>query len=74
MRECVCVHGHVRDTCIQPIPAVAAGQADQVYVKRWLRTKHAILFRLSNRAVQVNAVGAFVVVYERTLVFPVSLT
>ena len=24
-----------------------------VYVKRWLNTKHAILFRLSNKVVQV---------------------
>jgi polo-like kinase 1 len=27
--------------------------ADLPYVKRWLRTKHAILFRMSNRTVQV---------------------
>lgn len=30
-------------------------QTETVYVKRWLRTKHAILFRLSNRTVQVSA-------------------
>ena len=27
--------------------------ADLVYVKKWVRTKHAILFSLSNRTVQV---------------------
>lgn len=26
----------------------------QVYVKKWMRTKHAIMFRLSNKIVQVN--------------------
>ena len=25
-----------------------------VYVKRWLKTKHAIIFRLSNKSVQVR--------------------
>lgn len=25
-----------------------------VYVKKWMKTKHAILFRLSNKVVQVN--------------------
>ena len=28
--------------------------ADMVYVKKWMRTKHAIMFRLSNKIVQVN--------------------
>ena len=28
--------------------------ASQVYVKKWMRTKHAIMFRLSNKIVQVN--------------------
>ena len=26
---------------------------ESVYVKKWLKTKHAILFRLSNKVVQV---------------------
>lgn len=26
---------------------------DYVYVKRWLRTRHAVIFRLSNKTVQV---------------------
>lgn len=39
----------------KPAPVTASSSASQaVYVKRWLRTKHAILFRLSNRTVQVN--------------------
>jgi len=25
-----------------------------IYVKKWMRTKHAIMFRLSNKIVQVN--------------------
>jgi len=25
-----------------------------VYIKKWMRTKHAIMFRLSNKIVQVN--------------------
>ena len=28
--------------------------ADVVYVKKWMRTRHAIMFRLSNKIVQVN--------------------
>mmetsp|Transcript_40879 Transcript_40879/g.46927 ORF Transcript_40879/g.46927 Transcript_40879/m.46927 type:complete len:212 (-) Transcript_40879:51-686(-) len=27
---------------------------DTVYVKKWMRTRHAIMFRLSNKVVQVN--------------------
>jgi len=33
---------------------VAAPTSNLVYVKKWLRTKHAIVFRLSNKVVQVN--------------------
>lgn len=28
--------------------------SDIVYVKKWVRTKHAVMFRLSNKIVQVN--------------------
>ena len=28
--------------------------SSNVYVKKWMRTKHAIMFRLSNKIVQVN--------------------
>ncbi|CDW76958.1 protein kinase domain protein [Stylonychia lemnae] len=31
-----------------------ASQEPPVYVKKWMRTKHAIMFRLSNKIVQVN--------------------
>jgi len=31
-----------------------AGGNNGVYVKKWMRTKHAIMFRLSNKIVQVN--------------------
>lgn len=36
--------------------AMAAGSSssDMVFVKKWVRTRHAVLFRLSNRTVQVN--------------------
>lgn len=39
--------------------AAAGGQQvrkvkDVVYVKKWMRTRHAIMFRLSNKVVQVN--------------------
>jgi len=27
---------------------------DVVYVKKWIKTKHAIMFRLSNHVIQVN--------------------
>ena len=30
------------------------GPGGPVYVKKWMRTKHAIMFRLSNKVVQVN--------------------
>lgn len=30
------------------------GANANVYVKKWMRTKHAIMFRLSNKIVQVN--------------------
>ena len=37
------------------IDALKAGSGDQsmIYVKKWVRTRHAILFRMSNRTVQV---------------------
>ena len=30
------------------------GNTAAIYVKKWMRTKHAIMFRLSNKIVQVN--------------------
>jgi polo-like kinase 1 len=32
----------------------AAGEGGYCYVKKWMKTKHAIMFRLSNKIVQVN--------------------
>ena len=29
-------------------------KAPLVYVKKWMKTRHAIMFRLSNKIVQVN--------------------
>ena len=40
--------------------------ASMIYLKKWVRTKHAILFRLSNGTVQV-------VFYDHTEVGPVML-
>ena len=31
-----------------------SGNPTPVYVKKWMRTKHAIMFRLNNKVVQVN--------------------
>ncbi len=33
---------------------MANGGGPIVYVKKWMRTKHAIMFRLSNKIVQVS--------------------
>lgn len=35
-------------------PEQNSGSKNPVYVKKWMRTKHAIMFRLSNKIVQVN--------------------
>ena len=32
----------------------SGGTGGSVYVKKWMRTRHAIMFRLSNKIVQVN--------------------
>jgi len=38
-----------------PIPRKTLSKDEKsVYVKKWMKTKHAILFRLSNKVVQVN--------------------
>ena len=39
--------------CSKGKPAVTTADSDLVYVKRWLKTKYAIIFRLSNKSVQV---------------------
>lgn len=38
------------ETTVQKVRKVK----DVVYVKKWMRTRHAIMFRLSNKVVQVN--------------------
>jgi len=35
-------------------PDSVSSEQQVVYVKKWMRTKHAIMFRLSNKIVQVN--------------------
>eukprot|EP01035_Chromulina_nebulosa_P020568 gene20568-26674_t len=35
------------------VSSVADSMIDMPFVKKWVRTRHAILFRLSNRIVQV---------------------
>lgn len=37
-----------------PKPEKKPMSEDTVYVKKWMRTRHAIMFRLSNKVVQVN--------------------
>ena len=39
-------HGHLPDDKLGNKP-----QAGSVYVKKWMRTRHAIMFRLSNKIV-----------------------
>eukprot|EP00826_Nyctotherus_ovalis_P048710 TRINITY_DN5763_c0_g1_i9.p1 TRINITY_DN5763_c0_g1~~TRINITY_DN5763_c0_g1_i9.p1 ORF type:complete len:217 (+),score=17.02 TRINITY_DN5763_c0_g1_i9:131-781(+) len=35
-------------------PEAGGKSSSPVYVKKWMRTKHAVMFRLSNKIVQVN--------------------
>jgi polo-like kinase 1 len=35
-------------------PNTAKTTGPPIYVKKWMRTRHAIMFRLSNKIVQVN--------------------
>jgi hypothetical protein len=42
------------NTADTPKPTAVAPNNNMVYLKKWVRTRHAILFRLSNRTVQVN--------------------
>ena len=37
-----------------PVGDVCSTGTATVYVKKWMRIKHAIMFRLSNKIVQVN--------------------
>lgn len=40
-------------TIHSPIDVESVGNSEMTYLKKWVRTRHAILFRLSNRTVQV---------------------
>lgn len=42
------------DTRIQIDKDAPSTQGGYYYVKKWMKTKHAIMFRLSNKIVQVN--------------------
>ena len=42
------------DEILSPKSMTQPVNANPVYVKKWMRTKHAIMFRLSNKIVQVN--------------------
>jgi serine/threonine protein kinase len=46
---------HAHKSSLQLPGAVTLPQvSDMTYLKKWLRTRHAIIFRLSNKTVQVN--------------------
>ena len=48
---------YLENSSQQPNPSDAAlkpSEKNPTYVKKWLKTKHAIMFRLSNKIVQVN--------------------
>lgn len=62
--------GRVSGECVGPgIPGDGAVDASRddvtggTYVKKWLKTKHAIIFRLSNKVIQVTT-GLIVCVFE----------
>ena len=42
------------DNANKEYPPTKKTVTDIVYVKKWMRTRHAIMFRLSNKVVQVN--------------------
>jgi len=37
-----------------PVPPKAGGDGEFVYVRKWMRTRHSVIFRLSNNNFQVN--------------------
>jgi len=46
------LEGDAKD--LQPTEEEAGQKLSAVYVKKWMKTRHAIMFRLSNKIVQVN--------------------
>ncbi len=45
--------GYLESNMEQNKPEITKNTKDPVLVKKWMRTKHAIIFRLSNKIVQV---------------------
>ena len=45
--------GYLESNMEQNKPEIVKNTKDPVLVKKWMRTKHAIIFRLSNKIVQV---------------------
>ncbi len=43
-----------RDTRPASLASHAAEQSKHVYVRKWMRTKHSIIFRLSDNSFQVT--------------------
>jgi hypothetical protein len=48
-----CVHPALAPHPPLPDPNTSPTPAPLVYVKKWLKTPHAIIFRLSNKTIQV---------------------
>jgi len=46
------LEGDAKD--ITPVEEEGSQKTSNVYVKKWMKTRHAIMFRLSNKIVQVN--------------------
>ena len=47
-------HRHAEENNANPDLTIPKPTPGSVYVKKWMRTRHAIMFRLSNKIVQVN--------------------
>lgn len=54
--------------CPEEVDSIARGStsANMPYVKKWVRTRHAVLFRLSNRTVQINFFDQSAIVLSNT--------
>jgi hypothetical protein len=57
----------VENKCPEEVASVALGcpSINMPYIKKWVRTRHAVLFRLSNRTVQVSTAHAIAAFYAR---------
>ena len=45
---------HQGEGALEPVDGAVSATRQMVYVKKWVRTKHAVVFRMSNRTYQVN--------------------